>query len=460
MRIDSWDSRAAQKRRQCAAKIPGHWKVPVSILHDLHEPLQDNRNNLLELDIVRRCGIMTERELRITESFTVKSLLEALASGELTSLEVTIAYSKRAAIAQQLKKVNCLTETFFAEAEARARSLDDMRAKGQLAGPLHGLPISLKDSFQVAGTQATLGIVSFLDEVSDSNSALVDILLELGAALYVKTNVPQTLGTVDSENNVFGRTLNPWNTMLTPGGSSGGEGALVALQGSPLGIGTDLGGSVRIPSLCCGVYGFKPTASRLPYGGQQSLNAPGTDFMLACAGPISRDLKALEVLVKVVIDARPALYDSTAIGVPWRDVSKLEKCKLRIGVVPEDPLFPSHPPVRNTMDEAVRILRSKGMELIYLDPGECHVADATEVAWKFFGLDETVFSHLKASGEPAVRSVAFINSLAAALPRKFLPDTSGMDKFRLLATLRHARAAISEDWRKMWQSNALDVVLC
>ncbi|KAB2573434.1 putative amidase [Lasiodiplodia theobromae] len=248
--------------------------------------------------------------------------------------------------------------------------------------------------------------------------------------------------------------------MLTPGGSSGGEGALVAFQGSPLSVGTDLGGSVRIPSLCCGVYGFKPTTSRLPYGGQQSLNAPGTDFMLACAGPISRDLKALEVLVRAVIDARPALYDSTAIDVPWRDVSRLEKRKLRIGVVQEDPVFPLHPPVRNTMDEAVRVLRSKGNELIYLDPGECHVADATEVAWKFFGLDETVFSHLKASGEPVVRSVAFINSLAAALPRRFLPDTNGMDKFKLLATLRHARAAIVDDWRKIWQNNALDVVLC
>lgn len=102
MRVDSWHSRAAQKRRQCAAKIPEHWNVPVSILHNLHEPLQDNPNNLIELDIVRRCGIMTERELRITESLTIKDLLEALASGELTSLEVTIAYSKRAAIAQQL----------------------------------------------------------------------------------------------------------------------------------------------------------------------------------------------------------------------------------------------------------------------------------------------------------------------------------------------------------------------
>lgn len=102
MRVDSWDSLAAQKRRECAAKIPEHWRVPVSILQSSDKPLEENRNNLLELEIVRRCGIMTERELRITESFTVKELLEALASGKLTSLEVTIAYSKRAAIAQQL----------------------------------------------------------------------------------------------------------------------------------------------------------------------------------------------------------------------------------------------------------------------------------------------------------------------------------------------------------------------
>lgn len=102
MRVDSWDSLAAQKRRECAAKIPEHWKVPVSVLQNLDKPLEENLNNLLELDIVRQCGIMTERELRITESFPVKDLLEALASGQLTSLEVTIAYSKRAAIAQQL----------------------------------------------------------------------------------------------------------------------------------------------------------------------------------------------------------------------------------------------------------------------------------------------------------------------------------------------------------------------
>lgn len=136
-----------------------------------------------------------------------------------------------------------------------------MREAGQLAGPLHGLPISLKDSFQVAGSPATLGLVGYLDHISQTNSSLVDLLLSQGAVVYCKTNVPQTLmasctilhtafpvqvanslQTTDSHNNVFGRTLNPLNTSLTAGGSSGGEGALVAMRGSPLGVGTDVGG--------------------------------------------------------------------------------------------------------------------------------------------------------------------------------------------------------------------------
>lgn len=90
-------------------------------------------------------------------------------------------------------QTNCLTETFFDEAKSRARQLDKLRQNGKLAGPLHGLPISLKDSFQVAGTQATLGLVAYLDEFSDANSPLVEILISLGAVPFVKTSIPQTL---------------------------------------------------------------------------------------------------------------------------------------------------------------------------------------------------------------------------------------------------------------------------
>lgn len=111
--------------------------------------------------------------------------------------------------------------------------------------------------------------MSFINRpAADFNSPLVDILLDNGAVLYVKTNIPQTLMTADSENNVFGRVLNPNKLTLTAGGSSGGEGALVGMRGSILGVGTDIGGSIRIPAFCCGTYGFKPSTDRVPFGGQ------------------------------------------------------------------------------------------------------------------------------------------------------------------------------------------------
>lgn len=232
----SWQQIVAQKRQSGDAAIPKEWKLPSSILDSLAFPLDKHPNKLIELDIPRKSGLLTDRELNVTENYTVSELLAKLASGEFTALEVTTAFSKRAAIAQQL--TSCLTETFFDQAIERAKYLDQCRSEGKLLGPLHGLPVSLKDSFQVAGTEASIGYVSFLGKKSTTNSPLVDILLDLGAVLYVKTNIPQTLMTADSDNNVFGRTLNPHNTALTAGGSSGGEGALVAFRGSILGVGT------------------------------------------------------------------------------------------------------------------------------------------------------------------------------------------------------------------------------
>lgn len=120
----------------------------------------------------------------------------------------------------------------------------------QPLGPLHGVPVSLKDTFKVRGYDASIGIAALAFKPATENSVLVDCLLSAGAVLYCKTNVPQTLMALDSHNNVFGRTINPLNTAVTAGGSSGGEGALIAMRGSILGVGTDVGGSIRIPAMC------------------------------------------------------------------------------------------------------------------------------------------------------------------------------------------------------------------
>jgi Asp-tRNA(Asn)/Glu-tRNA(Gln) amidotransferase A subunit family amidase len=191
-----------------------------------------------------------------------------MASGTLKSIDVVTAFCKRAAIAQQC--VNCLTETMFPSALARARECDAHFARtGTTLGPLHGLPISLKDSFNVRGVQSTIGYTAFIAHPpAATNGVLVDMLLEAGAVLYVKTNLPQTMMTADSHNNVFGRTLNPWNLSWTAGGSTGGEGALVAMRGSVLGVATDIAGSNRIPAFCCGISSFKPSSGRVPFIGE------------------------------------------------------------------------------------------------------------------------------------------------------------------------------------------------
>lgn len=226
---ETWRTKAAVKRATQLSKIPKEWLLPSEYLTGVDET---SSNNIL--DIPAKCGILSPTELSIT-SLDATSLAKEVSSGSLKATAVATAFCERAAIAQQL--ANCLTEIFFDDALKRGEFLDAYLAEhGKPMGPLHGVPVSIKDSFKYKGTQSTLGIVSFLDkEPDDENSPLVDILLDLGAILYCKTNIPTTLMTADSHNNVFGRVLNPHKLSLGAGGSSGGEGALVALRGSVIG---------------------------------------------------------------------------------------------------------------------------------------------------------------------------------------------------------------------------------
>ncbi|KAI0401086.1 amidase signature domain-containing protein [Xylaria palmicola] len=457
--VHNWQARVAEKRSNCRKSIPEAWILPQSLLDTLPNlsELPSTRTNLISLDIPRRSGILTETELEITESYSVSGLLEALAIGKLTATEVTSAFSKRAAMAQQL--TNCLTETLFEEAQQRAKYLDDLRAKGKLAGPLHGLPISLKDSYQVKGTQATIGAVSNLDRTSVKNSPLVDMLLDLGAVLYVKTNVSQVLMAVESDNNIFGRVLNPWNTSLTAGGSSGGEGALIAFRGSLLGVGTDLAGSIRIPSLCCGTYGFKPSSGRIAFGGQVMPLRDGILPIVPSAGPLASDLEAIRTFMKAIIDAKPSSYDATVIDTPWRGLEHLPRRGLRLGLLPEDPLFPLHPPVRETLEKVVNILRSQGHEVVLLDAAECHIAEANQVAGGLLSLDNTPAEIVAASGEPALPALGMFARQMKSIEWDYVPDLGAMDQLQRLGTLQSQRARIAEDWRALWARHNLDAVI-
>ena len=145
-------------------------------------------------------------------------------------------------------QTNCLSEVCFERGLQMARKLDEHMARtGTPVGPLHGLPISLKDNFNLAGLDSTVGFVSHIGDAAEHDSTLAQLLADAGAVFYVKTNVPTAMMIAESVNNVFGRTVNPLNRRLTSGGSSGGESALIAFKGSPWGVGTDIGGSVSKP---------------------------------------------------------------------------------------------------------------------------------------------------------------------------------------------------------------------
>ncbi|PWY69388.1 fatty-acid amide hydrolase [Aspergillus eucalypticola CBS 122712] len=451
---DDWRTLVARKRKQLDAQIPSEWRLTEKFLATIPA-----NGRLIKADVVRGSGILSEKELSITENYSATGLLDELSKGAVSSVDVTIAFCKRAAIAQQL--TSCLTEHFFQQAIKRAEFLDGyLQREKKLFGPLHGLPISIKDSFCIEGIQSTVGYVKFLENSPAShNSAIVEMLLNLGAVLYVKTNIPQTMMTGDSENNIFGRALNPHNTNLTAGGSSGGEGALVAFRGSILGIGTDIAGSIRIPSLCCGVYGFKPSIDRIPWGGQVAdIAMEGTPGLKPSAGPLAHSLNDIELFMSTIINAEPWRHDSTASAAPWSypKASTGEPSQLTIGILPESKDFPLHPPVKRALQTAISALIMKGHHIVYLSetPG-IDFAYANRLAFQYFIYGPHT-DHIAASGEPPVTSVARMSSPMFTGP---FPVDMGLPPFEKIDALHKARKAYAEAWRKTWVENNLDVLL-
>lgn len=445
--IADWEALAKSKRDALAAKLPKDWLLPAEQTATYHEQATNS-----VLDVPRTCGLLSDDELDITENYDATELVQLMSTKRLKSIDVVTAFCKRAAIAQQC--VNCLTEIFFDEALARARECDEYLAReGKPMGPLHGLPISLKDSFQVKGAQATIGYVSFIARPpSATNSVLVDMLYAAGAVFYVKTNLPQTMMTADSHNNVFGRTLNPHNLSLTAGGSTGGEAALLAMKGSVLGLATDIAGSNRIPALCCGVSSIKPSASRLPFGGKVPpgrLGSPGS--ISAVIGPSGRSVRDYKLFLQTVIDRQPWNHDENVINVPWRTVQPMSR-KLRFGLVRGCKERPLHPAIARALHTVTTILKSHGHEIVLLDDKIPDLYTSALLAFKYFLLDpqKTPLKYMQSSGEPLVPSMT-----TSGFPE--LKDWE--PSLEKLWEMNVQRMQICRAWREVLVQENLDAVL-
>ena len=442
-----WRVKVADKRAAEYSKIPREWRLAPELL------IGDENSDLNVMDVPAKCGILSPAELDITEKYSAVSLAKAVQSGSIKAVDVATAFCKRAAIAQQL--LSCLTETMFDDAIKRGELLDRYLAEHKKPlGPLHGVPISIKDMLNYKGVASTGGYVSALDNaLPQSNAALVDILLGLGAILYCKTNTPQTMMTADSENNLFGRTLNPHRLSLTSGGSSGGEGALVAIGGSILGVGTDIGGSIRIPAICCGTYGFKPSSFRVPQAGMTSPGRMGSPGFPSVAGPLATSLVDLNFFLQNVIRAKPWNFDAAALPIPWRgSVAVSGNAKIRIGFFAGDPEYPVHPPVSRVLKEAVKKLTGAGFTLIPLSNTPPMKA-GMELCTDYWSLDnsKTFLHRISSSGEP------MINSLAKTLHLVNKKPSYTMDE---LFDINVAKGAYKNLWNRVWVDNDLDVILC
>jgi amidase len=262
--------------------------------------------------------------------------------------------------------VNAVVE-FRREAGLRAAAEADLAlARGERVGPLHGVPMTIKESFQVAGMHSTWGNPAFAGFVADSDAVVVARLRSAGAVLFGTTNVAPMLADVGQcANPVYGRTVNPWNSTRTPGGSTGGGAAAVAAGLTFLEYGSDLTGSTRIPASFCGVYGLKPTANTVPLDGFQPPGPPtGPSDMayLSAVGPLARSAADLRTALRVT--AGPAGPDAKAYAWRLAPARRTRLADFRVGVVLDHPAAAVTSEVGAVVSDAVDALSTAGAAIV------------------------------------------------------------------------------------------------
>ncbi|POS79260.1 amidase [Diaporthe helianthi] len=328
--------------------IPKEW-----LLEPEHLPSKEQHS---VLDVPEGSGSLTAEEIEMTNA-DVDSLLEAYQTHKWTVRQVTTAFLKKAVVINQL--TNFVTEFLPEEALSQADSLDaHLASTNTLKGSLHGIPTSLAEPIPLGNHITHSGIVSRIttcDPAPTEDAPLIHNLKRAGAVIHLRTNVNQGLIGTGCENNVMGRTLNPHDRRLSPGGPCGGEGVSVGAGCTVLGVGLDVG----IPAAFGGCYGFKPTAGRVP--SEWAIGAEdGEGGGARCVvGPLARSADGLQAWMKAVLDEKADMSPASA---PWRSVPELGS--FTVGVMWDDGIVKPHPPVRRALRTAVDKIRAAGVQVV------------------------------------------------------------------------------------------------
>lgn len=384
--------------------------------------------------------------------YSATTLVEKLRSGEMTSTELVNLYLER--IDRLNPAVNAVVTLNADAARQAAKEADQRRARGEVLGPLGGLPMTLKDTHETAGLRTTGGAPIWKDHVPTQDSVAVKRLRDAGAIVLGKTNVPLMAGDLQSYNDIFGQTNNPWNHERTTGGSSGGAAAAVAMGLTSMELGSDIGGSIRHPAHWCGVFGHKPSYGLVPQRGHMP-PAPGAlgPPDLNVIGPLARDPRDLSLMLDII--AGPDEPQSRAWSLNLPKARHQELKDFRVAAWIDDTDCPVDVLVRERLEATVATLRAHGVTVDDQARPELSLGSAAEL---FLDLLIPIMS----VGYPK----AVVQGLEAMVAGAAADDHSDLTTMARQVVLKH-RAWLLRDERRQRQRAAwdklftsYDVVLC
>ena len=283
-------------------------------------------------------------------------LAKAIRDNRVSSAEVVDAYLSR--IEEVNPRLNAVVQLTADSARAQAGEADSALARGEVMGPLHGVPMTIKDAFETAGVVSTGGTQGRADFVPSRDATAVARLKAAGGIMLGKTNLPELSLVFESDNAVYGRANNPYDPSRTPGGSTGGEAAIIAAGGSPVGLGSDAGGSVRLPCHYCGIAGLKPNTGRVPRTGHWPPFNGALDA-LTQPGPMARRVEDLILTLPIIagVDWR----DPAIVAMPLGDPQKVKMTDLKVAFYTDNGIATPTAETVDIVNKAVKALSDGGV---------------------------------------------------------------------------------------------------
>jgi amidase len=384
---------------------------------------------------------------------TATELSTALAGKQVSAVELAKDVIGR--IERHDGKINAVCVRDFDRGLDAARAADAARARGETA-PLLGIPLTVKESYNVAGLPTTWGNPAQKDFVPSEDALSISRIKQAGGVLLGKTNVPLGLGDWQSYNDIYGTTSNPYDLDRTPGGSSGGSSAALAAGYGPLSMGSDIGGSLRVPAFHCGVYAHKPTFALVPSRGHTPPPLPPLPFDrdLAVIGPMARSAADLSLLLDVVAGPDP-LEPGVAYRLALPASRHRELKDFRVLLIDSDPVMPTSKSVRGAIDTLAQNLGKAGVTVTRTSPLLPDFAASSRLYMRL------LTSFLSVSFTPE----SYAGAVAAAA--QLSPDDMSLAAERLRGiALSHrdwlmadgGRARLRAQWRELFRS--FDVVIC